>query len=263
MKHGRLAVCAAAVLLLLWYLPADSQQLDEGSIESLRTRDLDVLIENIETEQDAVRVVLDAGHGGADLGARSAKSILEKNVTLKLARLIEKILSEDERVEIINIRSEDTSIPVIDRIGHANSGRGNIYIGIHTDGGASPRSHPWKIYINHGKNQDKENVTGAEWENLNNRFSENNEELARIIAAQLVEIDPDRGVDIVKSDVLSLGGLAMPAVIVELIDFSNPDDEMLLEKEELAPALAEAVSTAIIKYIEANSAAVNQEWQGE
>jgi len=263
MNHWRLAVCTATVLILLWHLPANSQRSGESPIESLRTRDLDVLIENIEPEQDVVRVAIDAGHGGTDLGVRSAKSILEKNVTLKLARLIEKKLSEDEQIEIIDIRPEDVNIPVIDRIGHANSGGGDIYIGIHADGGASPRSHPWKIYINRGSGHAKEDVAGTKWEDTNNRFSENSAKLADIIAKQLVEMNPDRGVDIVKSDVLALGGLAMPAVIIELVDLSNPDDEILLEKDELAPALAKRVSTAITKYIKANGAAVNQEWQDE
>src|SRR5690349_2672404 len=52
-------------------------------------------------------VVIDAGHGGYDLGAKSADGAQEKDLTLGLAEAVRDVLVRDGRVRVALTRSDD------------------------------------------------------------------------------------------------------------------------------------------------------------
>jgi len=200
-----------------------------------------------------VRVILDPGHGGADLGARSAGHILEKNITLKLSRLLHRMLEDSEMIEVIPVRPDDLGIPAIRRIEFANAQRGELYLGLHADGGISPRSHPMKIFINSASTQ-KSGGGPEGWKHLNDAYGARNEKMAAAIAGALARLEPKRGVEIVKTPLLTLNGLAMPAVVVEPVDLSNPEDEIRLENDDYLQGTARAIAGAVIDYLRAAEA---------
>ena len=83
-------------------------------------------------------VVIDAGHGGDDLGAQGAYS-REKDINLKVAlafgRYIEQYMPN---VRTLYTRKSDVFIPLIDRANMANKNRADLFISIHTN--AVPKS---------------------------------------------------------------------------------------------------------------------------
>lgn len=201
-------------------------------------------------EPEPVRVMIDPGHGGEDLGVRSTKHILEKNITLKIARAIAKRLSRDDRIEGALIRQDDRSLDWLERMEYANSGRGDLYIGVHTDGGGSPRSNPMRVYIHKSAGEAQEGKTA--WNALNRKFNEDNRALAEAVAGKLEAFSGGaaRGARVIENGRLLLGGLAMPAVIIEPVDLSNPEDEIRLENDKYLEDIAAAITPAILEYID-------------
>ena len=76
-------------------------------------------------------IVIDAGHGGKDGDTRGAYS-KEKDVALKTALRLGKLIEENIKdVKVLYTRSDDTFIPLYERIGMANSAKADLFISIH------------------------------------------------------------------------------------------------------------------------------------
>lgn len=76
-------------------------------------------------------IVIDAGHGGKDGSTRGEYST-EKDVALKTALRLGKTITETIKdVKIIYTRTDDTFIPLYERIGIANNAKADIFISIH------------------------------------------------------------------------------------------------------------------------------------
>ena len=65
--------------------------------------------------EKTITVVIDAGHGGADNGARSANGLKEKDITLSIAKKIA-VLNSNEHINILLSRDNDQTISVRDRV---------------------------------------------------------------------------------------------------------------------------------------------------
>ena len=84
-------------------------------------------------------VIVDAGHGGHDLGATTPDGTTEKKLTLAIAQKI-KSLNNNPNINIILTRESDKFISVVERTNIANSSSGNLFLSIHIDNSKSPKS---------------------------------------------------------------------------------------------------------------------------
>jgi len=76
-------------------------------------------------------IVIDAGHGGKDGSTRGSYST-EKDVALKTAIRLGKLIEENLKdVKVILTRSDDTFIPLYERIAIANNAKADLFISIH------------------------------------------------------------------------------------------------------------------------------------
>ncbi|WP_009963473.1 N-acetylmuramoyl-L-alanine amidase family protein [Verrucomicrobium spinosum] len=91
-------------------------------------------------------VVLDAGHGGKDSGAR-ARGQTEKTLTLDIAQRVKKELAGDFRV--VMIRDGDQFVDLEDRVRKANRYDGGVLVSIHFNYGprrlAGPETYWWRV----------------------------------------------------------------------------------------------------------------------
>lgn len=87
-------------------------------------------------------VVIDPGHGGTTpLGgsdpnhARSASGVLEKNLTLVMAKLVRDAVAERAPgVQVVLTRTEDINLSLADRAGVARKYRADLFLSIHFNG---------------------------------------------------------------------------------------------------------------------------------
>ena len=84
-------------------------------------------------------VVIDAGHGGADLGV-VAGGLTEKHMTLELARMLRDELERRGIARVLLTRDEDRAMPPRQRAEAANRARADLFLSLHFDGFPAARS---------------------------------------------------------------------------------------------------------------------------
>src|SRR5215213_2156922 len=86
------------------------------------------------------KIIIDAGHGGRDTGAKGKYSF-EKDICLDIAlKLGNKIKEDLPDIEVIYTRTEDTYPEIKARANFANSNHGDLFLSIHVNA-APPIRH--------------------------------------------------------------------------------------------------------------------------
>jgi N-acetylmuramoyl-L-alanine amidase len=83
-------------------------------------------------------VVLDPGHGGIDNGTKAASGELEKDVVLQFSQTLRTRLEASGKYRVTMTRSDDTFIPLAERVRFARGQGASLFISVHAD--AIPRS---------------------------------------------------------------------------------------------------------------------------
>ena len=82
-------------------------------------------------------IVLDPGHGGIDNGTKGSGGELEKDVVLAFAQTLREKLESSGKYRVAMTRSDDTFIPLAERVRFARSRNAGLFISVHAD--ALPR----------------------------------------------------------------------------------------------------------------------------
>ena len=91
-------------------------------------------IKNLENSIRDIVIAIDAGHGGKYPGAVGPNNILEKDVTLLIAKELERTLRDTSGYYPIMIRSNDETIDLNSRYQEARKKGADAFISIHADG---------------------------------------------------------------------------------------------------------------------------------
>jgi len=92
-------------------------------------------------------VVIDAGHGGRDPGARSVSGeIAEKDLTLALARELRDDLVKRGRVRVAMTRDDDRYLTLDDRAAVARRLNAGLFVSLHIDSAPNPLARGASVY---------------------------------------------------------------------------------------------------------------------
>lgn len=84
-------------------------------------------------------IVLDPGHGGPDTGTKAGGGeIMEKDVVLDFSNVLREQLEKSGRYRVVMTRTDDTFIPLADRVKFARHRQAQLFVSIHAD--ALPKS---------------------------------------------------------------------------------------------------------------------------
>jgi N-acetylmuramoyl-L-alanine amidase len=213
-------------------------------------------------------IVIDPGHGGRDPGARGQRGTEEKDITLKVALKLRKLLSKQPGVRVLMTRERDEFVELEDRAKFANGQEADLFVSIHVN------SHPQRsvkgIEIYHfGEAKDQRalevaarengtplNSTGVGWEYL----------VADLLTAKKIEASLELAWTTKEAMVANLNGqyslvdhgvktapfyvlrfTSMPSILAEIAYISNSAEEDLLRTglftTRVAEALMEGVNT--------------------
>jgi N-acetylmuramoyl-L-alanine amidase len=96
-------------------------------------------------------VALDPGHGGSNLGAVAAGGLLEKDVTLALARRLGARLETAPNLRVVICRDKDVLVPIRARSRCAADARADLFLSLHanaTPAGVTPGSQRgFELYV--------------------------------------------------------------------------------------------------------------------
>ena len=217
------------------------------------------------------KVVVDPGHGGGDLGTRTPLGLVEKELTLDIARrLVAQLRGDGFEVELT--RDGDRRISLRDRARAANELGADLFVSIHVnwfeDGRANrgietyflgPSDDPFIVRLTSAENRESGYAIADVRRLLDSIYADLRQEqsraLARAVQRQLVrslqEVTPevaDRGVK--SAPFLVLVATEMPAILAEVASLSNADEARLLAQEGYRERIAVALYRGIRAYSE-------------
>jgi N-acetylmuramoyl-L-alanine amidase len=92
-------------------------------------------------------MVIDAGHGGDDTGAKGAGGALEKDITLAVARRLEAAVSSRLGVRVIMTRTDDRMVAVTDRTALANNNKADLMVSLHVNASFREETSGLSVYV--------------------------------------------------------------------------------------------------------------------
>lgn len=189
------------------------------------------LIILISKENSKVRVCLDAGHGGEEVGAVLGKRY-EKDDTLKVTKLVEKKLKK-KNVKVIMTRTKDKDVSLEKRCIIANQKKADIFVSIHRN--SATVGNGIEIWCGSLKEERDTKLADNILTNLTTTKIQQN----RGIKYGSIEGE--------NSDYYVLKNTNMPSCLIELGFISNEKDNQLLDDnlEEYAEAIAEGILKTI------------------
>ena len=212
-----------------------------------------------------LRIVLDAGHGGWDLGTVGRKGLLEKDLVLDIVQRLGRLIEARLGAEVIYTRKDDSYLSLEKRAEIANLAQANLFVSIHANYSDFPSARGVETYYTNtyssvkARTEDADDASAAglktiDWTNVDIR--EKVRESRRIAAslqhslyAMLSENNSglrNRGVK--QAQYVVLTGTSMPAVLAEVSFVSSPTDENNLQSSTYRQQIAEALYSGIAHY---------------
>ena len=184
-------------------------------------------------------VVLDPGHGGIDAGKTGTNGAEEKEINLKIAKIIKKLLKE-KGISVIMTRESD------DRLGDTQTEDLKARVKIMNE------SEPALVVSIHQNSFQGTNVRGPQVFYYTD--SGEGKAAAEILQTKLNQIQPSYARDLKPNSTYYILKYAeVPVVIVECGFLSNPEEAEKLVSEDYQNDIALAVANGIIEYIRGTS----------
>jgi N-acetylmuramoyl-L-alanine amidase len=213
-------------------------------------------------------MVIDAGHGGDDTGARGSSGAEEKQITLQVALRLRALIEARLGIRVILTRDDDTRMSLDDRAAVANNSKADLFLSLHANASPVPA------------------VRGAEVFYL--RLDRDGEEALRTASTNAVALPvlggATRSIDVIRWDLAqarhvdasaALGSMIeealrtqvrmsprprnaaplrvltsvnMPAALIEVGYLTNSDEERSLRSEVYQASLAQAIYNAVVRF---------------
>jgi N-acetylmuramoyl-L-alanine amidase len=200
-------------------------------------------------------VVVDAGHGGHDVGARGVYGY-EKNYALQLSEALREAL-QTRGLKVLLSRPGDEFVTLTRRVAIANQTPRCIFISLHfNSGGSSATGIETFALTPQGGAASLERGGGVNWSGLvGNSHDSANIALATAVHAQVVSRFRlvDRGIKRAQWSVLS--GCTRPGILFEGGFVTNREDGLRIASPSYQRMIANAIADGIMNYRKALSRA--------
>jgi N-acetylmuramoyl-L-alanine amidase len=218
----------------------------------------------------ATRIVIDAGHGGHDPGAK-ARGIEEAELVLDVALRLEALLKE-AGVEVIMTRRTDTFIALEERTAIANRIGADLFLSIHSNASAAESAHGVETYfLNFAPNPQAEAIAARENAGgsrtmrnlsdivraiaLNNKIDESRDFASMVQNALYTKLQKSnrnvRNLGVKQAPFMVLVGATMPSILAEISFITNRQESTLLKTDKYKQQIAEALLAGVLRYQQA------------
>ncbi len=220
-------------------------------------------------------IVIDPGHGGSNFGATAPEGWKEKDITLKLAKLLAQKLRAYPELKVYLTREQDKDLTLEERSAFANRVGADVFISIHANAYKSIKVSGVETYFLSLTASDEEARKLALWENQEpSRNTEQegqdsetlsdlelilgdmaqsehlaeSEILAKIIQKNLAEALNSRNRGVRQAPFRVLMGVMCPAVLVEVGFLTNPSDLRSITDPKNQERIVNALCQSIIEF---------------
>ncbi|MBM3377578.1 MAG: AMIN domain-containing protein [Betaproteobacteria bacterium] len=224
-----------------------------------------------------VTIALDPGHGGEDPGAVGKGGTREKDVVLRIARLLKTELDSQPGVRTYLTRDGDYFVPLGRRVEKARRVGADLMVSIHADAWVSPKAKGSSVYV---LSQRGATSAAARWmaqkENSSDaiggiKLGSGDQQLQQTLldmstTAQIKDslklgnavLRHIKGVNELHKQQVEQAGFAVlkapdiPSILVETAFISNPEEEKRLRDMRYQQEMARALRRGIVQYLEQN-----------
>ena len=215
-------------------------------------------------------VVIDAGHGGRDVGAQGTHG-WEKDINLAAALALKARLEKTGRYQVVMTRASDIYIPLESRVRIAQRARADLFISLHSDSGPTNTLKGASVYTlaDRASGRAQKFVSRDDWFmkasltgdqgvrdilfDLTQRATRNR---SAVFASTLVSHIEGRAPMLRRSlrdaGLMVLLAPDVPAVLLEMGFVNNAEDEARLRDPASRARLVDAVAQAIDSYFGEN-----------
>jgi len=226
-----------------------------------------------------VTIAIDAGHGGEDPGARGPSGLIEKEVTLAIARRLKVLVDNEPGLRAVLIRDDDYFIPLQGRTAKARALRADLFLSIHADAFIKPDAAGSSVFV---LSENGASSAAARWlakrENDADllggvRIDQKDVHLARTlldlsqtasiqdsiklashVLGELGQINRLHKAAVEQAGFAVLKSPDIPSILVETAFITNPAEERKLSDPAHQEQLARAILAGIKRYLSENPA---------
>lgn len=184
-----------------------------------------------ELDLDKLTFILDAGHGGASLGAVGGTGSLEKNINLSTVLHLKELL-EKEGARVILTRKDDSNVLNSERVRTIINSGADILISVHAN---AP-----------GSSSDPEKIKGISTYYKYIGFRP----LSTFIYNQVLKMGLEPNGNVGSFNFALNSPTELPNVLVEQAFMSNPEDEMKLTDDDFRRELAGKIVKGVKDFLE-------------
>jgi len=224
-----------------------------------------------------VTVVVDAGHGGEDPGARGRGGSREKNVTLTIAKKLKAIIDGEPNMRAVLTRDGDFFIPLQVRVQKARRVRADLFVSVHADAFVKPHARGSSVFALSergatstaakwlAKRENDADLIGGVNLDVKDRYlamtladlsltAQINDslKLARAVLSELGGVNALHKHDVEQAGFAVLKAPDIPSILVETAFISNPEEERRLNDEAYQEKMAQAIFKGIKRYFTKN-----------
>jgi len=184
-------------------------------------------------------VMIDPSHGGGDKGAAFGGKLVEKDITLRLAREVRKEL-EERGISARLLRESDIDLSLDRRAEITNEQRASVYVALH----AGRPGKGVRVYAP-ALTDTQQALAGRflPWENAQSGALSRSQNLARVVSEELRE----KGLTVANlgMPLRPLNNIVAPAIAVELAP--QEGDQQSLESQKRQNIVATAIALGIVQ----------------
>lgn len=224
-----------------------------------------------------VTVVLDAGHGGEDPGARGRRGSLEKVITLMIAQRLKNLIDAEPGMRAVLTRDGDYFVPLQTRVEKARRIRADLFVSVHADAFVLPHARGSSVFALSesgatsaaarwlAKRENEADLIGGVNIAVKDRHLaqtlldlsqtatiQDSLKLARAVLTQLGGINTLHKSHVEQAGFAVLKSPDIPSILVETAFISNPDEEKKLNDEQYQEKIAMAILRGIKLYFAKN-----------
>lgn len=228
-------------------------------------------------QQRDIVIAIDAGHGGEDPGSIGPSGTYEKDITLQIAKRLERMIDAERGMISRMVRSGDYFVKLNTRTSRARQKKADFLVSIHADAFTSPQPNGASVWV---LSLRRANSEIGKWIEDKEKHSEllggaagviKDTASEKYLAQALLDMSMDHsmktGFSVAEGMVQELKKVAklhkkepqaaslavlkspdIPSILVETGFISNPREEKLLKNANHQERLAKAIFTSIKSY---------------
>lgn len=206
--------------------------------------------------QEGFLVVVNPGHGGTDTGCQGSDGVLEKEISLAVAKHVETFCQQN-RIQVVLTRDGDYERRPLERVQIANQSGGQLFLSLHCNASYAAEAEGIHLYVNSSMwHRQSDHSTSSTNNVLHSRgittlsqedFLDQSRGFASILQEQL-KTSTGNLTPLSEVPLATLSEVYMPALLIELGYLSNKANQEKLSDFGSQEAIARSIGAAILEY---------------